>query len=72
MTRNTLHRFHPLIKFNTDHHFIYITTCADGHKHQLQSYYKLMEEDLEDITKDWSGDLLIPSDPAEIYDIDSP
>jgi hypothetical protein len=31
-----------------------------------------MEEDLEEITKDWSIDLLIPVDPVEISDIDSP
>jgi hypothetical protein len=46
--------------------------CADEHKQQLQSYYKLTEEDLEEITKDWSADLLIPADPVEISDIDSP
>jgi hypothetical protein len=55
-----------------DRHFIYITAHADEHKKQLQSYYKLTEEDLEEITKDWSTDLLIPADPAEISDIDSP
>jgi hypothetical protein len=69
---NTLHRFRPLMKFSADRHFIYITACADEHKQQLQSYYKLTEEDLEEITKDWSADLLIPADPAEISDIDSP
>jgi hypothetical protein len=31
-----------------------------------------MEEDLEEITKDWSTDFLIPTDPVEISDIDSP
>jgi hypothetical protein len=31
-----------------------------------------MEEDLEEITKDWSTYLLIPIDPAKISDIDSP
>jgi hypothetical protein len=31
----------------------------------------LTEEDLEEITKEWSTDLLIPADPTEIYDIDS-
>jgi hypothetical protein len=30
-----------------------------------------MEDDLEDITKEWSTDLLIPANPVEIYDIDS-
>jgi hypothetical protein len=31
-----------------------------------------MEDDLEEITKDWSADLLIPADPMEISDIDNP
>jgi hypothetical protein len=31
-----------------------------------------MEEDLEDITKEWSENLLIPTDPMELYDIDNP
>jgi hypothetical protein len=60
------------MKFNTDQHFTYITECFDEHKQQLQSYYKLTEEDLEEITKDWSVNLLVPADPAEISDIDSP
>jgi hypothetical protein len=72
MTLNTLHRFRPLMKFNADQHFIYITTCADEHNQQLKSYYKMIEEDLEEINKDWSMDLLIPTDPTEISDIDSP
>jgi hypothetical protein len=60
------------MKFSADHHFIYITTRTDEHKKQLQSYYKLTEEDLEEITKEWSVDLLILADPAEMSDIDSP
>jgi hypothetical protein len=60
------------MKFNADRHFIYITTRVDEHKQQLQSYYKLTKEDLEEITKDWSADLLIPADPAEISDINNP
>jgi hypothetical protein len=60
------------MKFNVDRHFIYITTRADEHKEQLQSYYKLTEEDLEEITKEWSTDLLIPTNPAEISDLDNP
>jgi hypothetical protein len=32
----------------------------------------LTEDDLEEITKEWSTKLLIPADPAEIFDIDSP
>jgi hypothetical protein len=72
MTSNTLQRFRPLMKFNTDRHFTYITTREDEHKEQLQSYYKLTEEELEEITKEWSVDLLIPTNLTDIYDIDSP
>jgi hypothetical protein len=31
-----------------------------------------MEEDLEEITKEWSANLLILADLVEIFDIDSP
>jgi hypothetical protein len=31
-----------------------------------------MEEDLEEVTKDWSTDLLIPADPTEMSNPDSP
>jgi len=40
------------MEFCTYRHFIYITAQADEHKEELQSYYKLMEEDLKEITKD--------------------
>jgi hypothetical protein len=49
---NTLHRFRPFVKFHADKHFIYITAHGDKHKEVLQSYYKLTEEDLEEITKE--------------------
>jgi hypothetical protein len=68
MTPNTLHRFRPLMKFGAYRHFIYIIARADEHKEQLQSYYKLTKEDLEEITMDWSIDLLIPADPTEMFD----
>jgi hypothetical protein len=58
------------MKFSVDRHFIYITVQSDEHKEQLQSYYKLTEEDLEEITKEWSYNLLIPSNPIEISDLD--
>jgi hypothetical protein len=32
----------------------------------------LTEEDLEEITKEWSTNLLVSADPAEMSDIDSP
>ena len=40
------------MKFCVDRHFIYIIVRADEHKEEIQSYYKLREEDLEEITKD--------------------
>ena len=60
------------MKFSADRHFTYITTRADEHKEQLQSYYKLTVEDLEEITKEWSTDILIPTNPIEISDLNSP
>jgi hypothetical protein len=30
-----------------------------------------MEDDLEEITKEWSADLLVPVDPAEMSDVDN-
>jgi hypothetical protein len=45
---------------------------ANEHKEQLHLYYKLTEEDLEEITKDWSANLLILVDPVEMFDPDSP
>ena len=53
MTLKTLHRFRPFVKFHADKHFIYIIVRGDEHKEVLQSYYKLTEEDLEEITKEW-------------------
>jgi len=60
------------MKFSADHHFIYITACADEHHQQLQSYHKLMEDDLEEINKEWLADLLVPMDPTEMSDVDNP
>jgi len=59
------------MKFYVDRHFIYIIVWADEHKEKLQSYYKLTKEDLEEITKDWLANLLIPADPAEMFDLDN-
>jgi hypothetical protein len=72
ITPNTLQRFQPLIKFSANRHFIYLTPRADEHQEQLQSYYKLTEEDLEEITKEWSVNLLVSADPAEMSTINSP
>jgi hypothetical protein len=59
MTSNTLHRFRPLVKFCVDRHSIYITAHGDEHKEELQSYYKLIEEDMEEITKEWPAKFLV-------------
>jgi hypothetical protein len=60
------------MKFNGDCHFTYITACAAEHKQQLHSYYKMIEDDLEEITKEWSACLFVAADPTEMYDVDSP
>jgi hypothetical protein len=72
ITPNTLHRFRPLMKFSTYRYFIYIIACTNEHHQQLQSYYKLTKDDLEEITKEWSTDLLVPADPVEMFNVDSP
>jgi hypothetical protein len=54
------------MKFNVNHHFTYITTRGDEHNQQLQSYYKLIEDDLEDITKEWLLNLLVAADPINM------
>jgi hypothetical protein len=58
MTPNTLYCFRSLMKFCTNRHFIYIIARTDEHKEELQSYYKLIEEGLKEITKDWFAKLL--------------
>jgi hypothetical protein len=47
MTPRTLHQYKPLAKFCADPHFIYITARMDERKEELQSYYKLTNEDME-------------------------
>jgi hypothetical protein len=60
MMPNTLHRFRPFVKFLADRHFIYIIVRGDEHKEELQSYYKLTNEDMEEISKEWLIEFLIP------------
>jgi hypothetical protein len=60
MTLNTLHTYRPLAKFHADRHFIYITARRDESKEELQSYYKLTDEDMEEITKEWPAEFLVP------------
>jgi hypothetical protein len=47
------------VKFHADRHFIYISAHRDEHKEELYFYYKLTEEDMEEITKEWPIDFLI-------------
>jgi hypothetical protein len=70
MTSNTLHGFRPLANFCADRHFIYITACGDENKEEIQSYYKLMEEDMEEITKEWPGEFLVPVEQTKLFDPD--
>jgi hypothetical protein len=67
---NTLHTYRPIVKFCADRHFIYITACRDESKEELQSYYKLTEEDMVDITKEWSVEFLVPFEQTEPFDPD--
>jgi hypothetical protein len=60
------------MKFSVDHHFTYITAHGDENKQQLQSYYKLTEDDLEEITKEWSVSLLVAVDPTDMFNEEIP
>jgi hypothetical protein len=68
MKPRTLHGYRLISNFHTDRHFIYITTLRDESKEELQSYYKLTDEDMEKITKECSEEFLILVDDAEISD----
>jgi hypothetical protein len=68
MTPNTLHKYMPLEKFHADRHFIYIIVHRDESKDELQSYYKLSDEYMEDITKEWSVDFPVLVEYAELSD----
>jgi hypothetical protein len=70
MIPNTLHQFRPLAKFHADRHFIYITARRDESKEELQSYYKLTNEDMEEITKECSVEFLAPVEQIELSNPD--
>jgi hypothetical protein len=70
MTPNTLHQYRPLAKFRANRHFIYIIACRDEGKEELQSYYKLTDKDMEEITKEWLAEFLVPFDSTELSDPD--
>jgi hypothetical protein len=56
--------------FHVDRHFIYIIARRDESKEKLQSYYKLTDEDMEEITKEWQEEFLVLVDDAELSDPD--
>jgi hypothetical protein len=66
MALNTLHQYRPLSKFRIDRHFIYITVCRDEIKEDLLSYYKMIDEDMEDIIKEWLEEFLVPVENEEL------
>jgi hypothetical protein len=70
MTPNTLYRYRPLAKFCVDRHFIYVTAHGDERKEELQSYYKLTEEDMEEIIKEWPEKFLVPVEDAKLSNPD--
>jgi hypothetical protein len=70
MTPCTLHQYRPLAKFHVDPHFIYITARRDERKEEVQSYYKLTNEDMEYITKEWSTKFLVLVDDAKLSNPD--
>jgi hypothetical protein len=43
---------------------------VDEHKEELQSYYKLTKEDMEEITKEWPTKFLVPVEQTELSDLD--
>jgi hypothetical protein len=71
MTPRTLHQYRLIEKFHVDPHFIYITSRIDENKEELQSYYNLTDEDMEQITKEWLEDFLVPIVDVELFDIDT-
>jgi hypothetical protein len=70
MTLHTLHQYQPIEKFRSDPHFIYITTRRDEHQERLESYYKIMDADMEHIIKDWPKAILVLVVDVELSDID--
>jgi hypothetical protein len=71
MTPCTLHWYRPIEKFYVDPHFIYITARRYENKEELQSYYKLIDEDTEQITKEWREEFLAHVADVELSNINT-
>jgi hypothetical protein len=65
-----LHQYRPLAKFHVDRNFIYITAHRDERKEKLQSYYKMTDGDIEEITKEWPIEFLVLVDDEKLFDLD--
>jgi len=66
MTLNTLHQYGTLVNFHSDRHFIYITMHRGESKEDMKYYYKLTEEDMEEITKEWFVEFLVKVEDEEL------
>jgi hypothetical protein len=44
--------------------------CGDERKEDLKSYYKLTKEYMEEITKEWPTEFLVPVGDEKIFDPD--
>jgi hypothetical protein len=67
--------FASLENLHIDRHFIYITAHRDESKEELQSYYKLTDEYMEEITKEWPVEYLVLVEYVKLSDpeiIESP
>jgi hypothetical protein len=71
MTPRTLHQYRPIEKFHADIHFIYIIESGDENQEELQSYYKLTDEYMEKITKEWLEEFLVPIADVELSESDT-
>jgi hypothetical protein len=60
-----------IAKFPIDRHFRYINARRDESEEELQSYYKLTDEDMEKIMKDWSEEFLVPVDDEKFSTLTS-
>jgi hypothetical protein len=70
MTPRTMHQYIPLAKFHADLNCVYITVCRDENKEELHSYYKLIDEDMEEITKEWPEEFLLLINDEKLSDTD--
>jgi uncharacterized protein YsxB (DUF464 family) len=70
MTPCTLHQYKSIAKFHVDPHFIYIIVPKDESKEELQYYYKMIDEDMEKIMKEWPEEFQTPIVDVELSNAD--